>query len=58
MIEHIIISIIFLAALGYLISIARKSFGTKQTGCVKGCDTCSSVDFKKIEADINKNQKQ
>lgn len=57
MVEHIIIGIIFLIALGYLIYIARMSFSTKQTGCAKGCGTCSSIDFKKIKADVNSHQK-
>jgi hypothetical protein len=57
MIEHIIIGIIFLAAIVYLMNILRKSFSTKQAGCAKGCGTCSAVDLKKIEAGMVKQQK-
>lgn len=49
-IEHIIIGIVFLLAVGYLLNIVRKNFSPKTTGCVKGCGSCSATDLKKAEA--------
>lgn len=55
MVETIIILTLFLAALGYLLNTVRQSFRTKSGGCAKGCGgACSSIDFKKIEAEINR----
>lgn len=57
MIEQIIIGIVFLAAITYLLNIAMKNFSAKQTGCAKGCGTCSPADLKKIETAAMKQQK-
>ncbi len=55
MVETIIIVMLFVAAVGYLLNVVRKSFSTKSSGCAKGCGSaCSSIDFKKIEAEINR----
>jgi hypothetical protein len=55
MVETIIIAVLFLAAVGYLLNVVRKSFSTKSNGCAKGCGgACGSIDFKKIEAEINR----
>ena len=55
MVETIIIAVLFLAALGYLLNTVRQSFRTKIGGCAKGCGgACSSIDFKKIEAEMNR----
>ncbi len=55
MVETIIIFVIFLAAVGYLLNVVRKSFSTKSSGCAKGCGSaCSSIDLKKIEAEISR----
>lgn len=57
MAENIIIGIIFLSALAYLFTAVRKQFSTKSTGCAKGCGgACSTIDFKKIEAEMQKNK--
>ncbi len=46
---------LFVAAVGYLLNVVRKSFSTKSSGCAKGCGgACGSIDFKKIEAEINR----
>jgi hypothetical protein len=57
MIEQIIIGIVFLIAIIYLVNMARKSFSNKQTGCAKGCGTCSPADLKKGEPALMKQQK-
>ena len=55
MVETIIIIMVFLAAVGYLLNVVRNSFNTKNGGCAKGCGgACGSIDFKKIEAEINR----
>jgi len=55
MVETIIIVMLFVAAVGYLLNVVRKSFITKSGGCAKGCGSaCGSIDFKKIEAEINR----
>jgi hypothetical protein len=55
MVEIIIITMLFLAAVGYLLNVVRKSFSTKSGGCAKGCgSSCGSIDFKKIEAELNR----
>ncbi|MDJ1504150.1 FeoB-associated Cys-rich membrane protein [Xanthocytophaga agilis] len=57
MAENIIIGIIFFSALVYLFTVVRKQFSTKSTGCAKGCGgACSTIDFKKIEAEMQKNK--
>jgi len=54
MVETIIITMLFVAAVGYLLNGVRKSFSNKSSGCAKGCGACGSIDFKKIEAEINR----
>jgi hypothetical protein len=55
MVETIIIVMLFVAAVGYLLNVVRKSFSTKSSGCAKGCGSaCGSIDFKKIEAEIKR----
>ena len=55
MVETIIILMLFLAAVGYLLNVVRKSFSTKSGGCAKGCGSaCGSIDIKKIEAEIKR----
>ena len=55
MVETIIIALLFLAAVGYLLNVVRKSFSTKSGGCAKGCGSaCGSIDFKKIEAEMDR----
>jgi hypothetical protein len=55
MVETIIIAMLFLAAVGYLLNVVRKSFSTKSGGCAKGCGSgCGTIDFRKIEAEINR----
>ena len=54
-VETIIITMLFVAAVGYLLNVVRKSFSTKSGGCAKGCGSaCGSIDFKKIEAQTNR----
>lgn len=56
MIQHIIIFLIFLAAAFYVARMLYQMFSSSSSGCPKGCGSCSSIDMKKIEADIKRRQ--
>jgi hypothetical protein len=45
--QHLIIAILFLAALAYLVSMVYKSFRAR-SGCSSGCGSCG-IDFSKIQ---------
>jgi hypothetical protein len=51
MIQHLIIGIIFLAAILYVARMLYKSF-TAKSGCSTGCGQCNAVDFEKIEKQL------
>ncbi len=51
MVQEIIILVLFITALVYLISIARKTFSLKSGSCPKGCG-CSQIDLKKLEKEL------
>jgi hypothetical protein len=54
MVQELIIFIIFLVAAFYMGRLLYSSF-TAKNGCVKGCGSaCSSIDFKKIQKDLEK----
>jgi hypothetical protein len=54
MVETIIIVMLFVAAVGYLLNVVRKSFSTKSSGCAKGCGSaCGSIDFKRSRPKSN-----
>ncbi len=57
MVQHIIIFLIFLAAAAYMARTLYAMFSSTSSGCPKGCGSCSAIDIKKIEADINRRQK-
>lgn len=53
MIETIIISTVFVAALVYLGKNTFNAFFSKtDAGCAKGCASCGAVDFDKIRLEI------
>jgi hypothetical protein len=54
--ESLLILICFVAALVYVANLIRRQFSTASGGCAKGCGACSSLDLKKIEADIRRKQ--
>lgn len=56
MIQHIIIFLIFLAAATYVARLLYRTFSSNSSGCAKGCGSCSTIDLKKIEADIKRRQ--
>lgn len=56
MVQHIIIFLVFLAAAAYVIRLLYSMFTSSSSGCPKGCGSCSSIDIKKIEADIKRRQ--
>lgn len=51
--ENLIIALVFVAALGYLLRTVRRQFAARQ-GCAKGCGSCGGIDFKKIEAEMER----
>lgn len=42
MVEAIVIGILFIGAVGYLLSQLRNAFKAKEQGCAKGCGTCAA----------------
>ena len=55
-VQEIIVVLIFIAALGYLGRLVYRNF-TADAGCPKGCGSCSTIDFKKIEQEMRKKEK-
>jgi hypothetical protein len=54
MVQELIILLVFLAAAFYMGRLFYQSF-TAKSGCAKGCGSaCSSIDFKKIQKDLEK----
>ena len=41
MVESVIVSVLFIAALLYLGFLVRKNFQVRDNGCAKGCGSCS-----------------
>ncbi len=52
MVQHLIIGILFLAALVYVGNLIYQSFQAK-SGCASGCGKCG-IDFNKIEKNLSK----
>jgi hypothetical protein len=44
MLEVVIIGILFIGAVGYLLSQLKNAFKAKEQGCAKGCGTCAATD--------------
>ena len=55
MVQELIILIVFIAAAFYMARLVYRSFVVKD-GCAKGCGSCSTIDFKKIQQDLEKKQ--
>ncbi|PRY14964.1 hypothetical protein CLV24_103203 [Pontibacter ummariensis] len=56
MVQELLILVIFLVAAFYVGSVLYRSFSAKSS-CSKGCGgACSSIDFKKIQKDLEKKQ--
>ena len=51
MLQEILVILIFITALAYLGRLLYRNF-TTDSGCPKGCGSCSTIDFKKIEQQI------
>jgi len=51
MVQSILVSIIFLAAVVYLARLVMRHFQSK-SACDSGCGKCSAVDFNKIEKQL------
>ena len=54
MVQHIIILILFIAAVAYMLRILYQTFSSKAEGCAKSCGACGGIDFKKIEQEMAK----
>ncbi|GAB3542039.1 hypothetical protein GCM10027443_42220 [Pontibacter brevis] len=55
MVQELIILVVFIAAAFYMGRLVYRSFAAK-SGCAKGCGSCSTIDFKKIQQDLEKRQ--
>ncbi|WP_242921811.1 hypothetical protein [Pontibacter liquoris] len=53
MAQHIFILLLFLAALVYMGRLVYRSFSLKGN-CVSGCSGCATIDFNKIQKDLEK----
>ena len=53
MVQEIIILLVFIAAALYMGRMLYSSFAAK-SGCAKSCVACSTIDFKKIQEDLEK----
>ncbi|MHA6248553.1 FeoB-associated Cys-rich membrane protein [Pontibacter sp. CAU 1760] len=51
--QELIILLIFLAAAFYMARMVYRSFAAK-SGCAKGCGSCGTIDFKKIQQDLDR----
>jgi hypothetical protein len=51
MIQHIIIGLVFMAAVAYLGRLVYRSFKSGSE-CATGCGKCSAVDFNKLEKQL------
>ena len=54
MVQELIILLIFVAATAYIGRMLYRVFTAKGEGCASGCSGCSSIDFKKIQRDLEK----
>ncbi|MBD1397400.1 FeoB-associated Cys-rich membrane protein [Pontibacter sp. JH31] len=55
MVQHILIFLIFAAAVAYMGWVLYRSFmPNKHAGCAKGCGSCSAIDFSKIQKELEK----
>lgn len=55
MIQQVLILLMFLAAVAYMLRMVYQVFAAK-SGCAKSCGACSTIDFKKIQQDLEKQQ--
>lgn len=55
MIQQALILLIFLVAIAYMLRMLYQTFSAKD-GCAKSCGACSTIDFKKIQKDLEKQQ--
>ncbi|GAB3824974.1 FeoB-associated Cys-rich membrane protein [Pontibacter rugosus] len=53
MIQQLIILLIFLVAVAYMGRMLYRSFAAS-SGCAKGCGSCGSIDFNKIQKELEK----
>ncbi len=53
MVQEILIFVIFIAAAFYIGRLLYKTF-TAKSGCAKSCGACSTIDFKKIQQDLDR----
>ncbi|HWA35389.1 MAG TPA: FeoB-associated Cys-rich membrane protein [Cyclobacteriaceae bacterium] len=51
MFQEVVVGLIFLAALGYVVSLVYKNMQAKNA-CATGCSKCGAVDLEKIEKQI------
>ncbi|MFD2246769.1 FeoB-associated Cys-rich membrane protein [Pontibacter ruber] len=54
MVQELIILLIFIAASAYIGRMLYRVFSAKGDGCASGCGGCSSIDFKKIQQEMDR----
>ncbi|MFT2009719.1 FeoB-associated Cys-rich membrane protein [Pontibacter sp. 13R65] len=55
--QEILIFLLFLVAAAYVVRLLYRSFSTKGGSCAKGCGSaCSTIDFKKIQKELEQKQ--
>ncbi|RAU84284.1 FeoB-associated Cys-rich membrane protein [Pontibacter arcticus] len=52
MIQELLILVVFLVAAFYVGRVIYRAFNVKD-GCAKGCGSCSTIDFKKIQKELD-----
>ncbi|MDX5435949.1 MAG: hypothetical protein LPK03_02070 [Pontibacter sp.] len=55
MIQQLLILLLFLVAVAYMLRLLYQTFAAKN-GCANSCGACSTIDFKKIQKDLEKQQ--
>ena len=53
--QEIMVTLIFIVAIVYLGRLVYRNF-TADSGCPKGCGSCSTIDFRKIEQEIRERE--
>jgi hypothetical protein len=54
--QEVLVSVMFLGALAYLVSIGVRAFRSSGPACAKGCGACSTIDLAAIERKIREQE--
>lgn len=53
MVQQLIILLVFILAAFYVARLVYRSFSSKSGDCAKGCGACSTLDFDKIQKQLD-----